>query len=161
MYYGPYTRLFYYLFGFDGDFEIQPQFHIPHLDCGPTEVAATFTVAYKNQPVMLLELMGANSDNDYERKEADRQIRDHFLSVRHRFVTPRVPAVSAFGTRLAFYDYVVGTKAITPPAIPVNPAHLTDVAPAEWGSCDLLEAAGFARLRQEVQGVAQMCKALG
>jgi hypothetical protein len=68
--------------------------------------------------------------NQSKRKEADEQMRERVRHLKHSFETPRIPAVSAFGTRLAFYEYVKATNSITPPAIPADPVSLNDVAPA-------------------------------
>ncbi|KAF9499481.1 hypothetical protein BDN71DRAFT_186186 [Pleurotus eryngii] len=161
VFYGPYTRLLYYLFGLDGDFEIQPQFHVPHTARDSIDVVATFTIEYNYHPVMFIKIKPPGTfDNDSKRKEADDQMRDRFLSLRRSLITPRMPAVSAFGTHLAFYEYEVATNAVAPPAIPADPFYLTDTAPAERWNYDVLDAAGFVRLCQVVEDVKQMCQAV-
>ncbi|KIJ95071.1 hypothetical protein K443DRAFT_134537 [Laccaria amethystina LaAM-08-1] len=110
VYYGPYTRLLYHLFG---GIEVKPP--------------GSFTL-------------------DSKRKEADDQMRDHFRTLRN----------SAFGTRLAFYEYVSATAQLTPPVIVPYPAYLNDVAPAERWTHDLLDANGARRIRKVVQDVLAM-----
>ena len=88
-------------------------------------------------------------------------MRDHFRTLRNSVVTPRLPGISAFGTRLAFYEYVAATIRVTPPAIVPDPEYLNDVAPAERWTHDLLDANGAAQIRQMVQEVMAMCHAAG
>ncbi|KAH9046125.1 hypothetical protein EDB84DRAFT_1576025 [Lactarius hengduanensis] len=140
VYYGPYTRLLYHLFGVEGPFEISPRFHVPQTPHESFDVIALFTVELTSTP--------------------DDQMRDHF-DLRHTLVTPRLPGVSAFGTRMAFYEYVVANNRITPGAITPDANILNDLAPIERWNCDLLEDEGINRIRQVVQDVTAMCQALG
>ncbi|KAJ3517648.1 hypothetical protein NLJ89_g376 [Agrocybe chaxingu] len=161
VYYGPYTRLLYYLFGLEGPFEISPQFHIPETPPDAIDVVALFAVELNKHPVFFIEVKPrASFALDSKRKQADEQMRDHFRDVRRNVVTPRLPATSAFGTRLSFYEYTAATNAVVPAAIPVDPVILNDVAPADRWSCDLLDAVGIARVREVAQGVRAMCQAL-
>jgi hypothetical protein len=97
---------------------------------------------------------------DLKRKQADDRIRDHFRDFRHSLVTPRLPDISAFGTRMAFYEYVVANNRVTPRAITPDPDFLNDVAPVEQWNCNLLEDKGNNRMRQVVQDVKAVCQAL-
>ncbi|KAH8987458.1 hypothetical protein EDB92DRAFT_1801357, partial [Lactarius akahatsu] len=95
---------------------------------------------------------------DSKRRRADDQMRDHFRDLRHSLVTPRLLGVSAFGTRITFYKYVVSNNRIT--IIP-NPDTPSDAAPIERWNCDLLEDEGVNRICQVVQDVKAMCQASG
>ena len=160
-YYGPYTRLLYHLFGIEGPFEIVPQYHIPQSPRDSIDIVALFTVELNKHPVLFIEVKAsAFFPNDSMRKLADNQMREHFRDLRHSVVTPRLPGISAFGTRMAFYEYVADTSKLTPRAIPPDPIFLNDVAPAERWSYDLLEANGIAQMRQVVEDVKAMCQAL-
>ena len=153
-YYGPYTRLLYHLFGIEGPFEI-----VPPRD--PIDAVAMFTVELDKHPVLFIEVKPPSSFHlDSKRKQADDQMRDSFRDLRANLVTPRLPGISAFGTRVAFYEYIAATSAVTPPAIPADPMFLNDVAPADRWNYDLLEADGIARMRQVAQDVRAMCQAL-
>ncbi|KAH8987462.1 hypothetical protein EDB92DRAFT_1936077 [Lactarius akahatsu] len=148
-YYGPYTRLLYHLFGIEGPFEISPQY--------PSNSSRL-----NKHPVFFIQVKPlATLSLDSKRKRADDQMRDHFRDLRHSLVTPRLPGVSAFGTRMAFYEYVVANNRVTPGAIPPDPNILNDLAPIERWNCDLLEDEGINRIRQVVQDVKAMCQALG
>lgn len=160
-YYGPYTRLLYHLFGLEGPFEISPQYHIPQTPRDAIDVVALFTVELNKHPVLFIEVKApASFALDSKRKQADDQMRDRFRDLRHNLVTPRLPGISAFGTRIAFYEYVAATNTLTPHGIPPDPASLNDVAPAERWRYDLLEANGIAKMRQVVEDVKAMCQAL-
>ena len=76
-------------------------------------------------------------------KQPDDQMRDRFRDLRHKLVMPRLSGISAFGTRMAFYEYIAATNTLTPPAILPDPVSLNDVAPAERWSYDILEANGL------------------
>jgi hypothetical protein len=161
VYYGPYTRLLYHLFGIEGQFEIVPQFHIPQTSRDVVDVVALFTVEVDKHPVFFIEVKApACFAFDSKRKQADDQMRDQYRDLRHTLVTPRLPGISAFGTRMAFYEYVAATNILTPHAIPPDRVSLNDLAPAERWSCDLLEANGAAQMRQVVEDVKAMCQAL-
>jgi hypothetical protein len=115
VYYGPYTRLLYYLFGgIEGPFEISPQYHIPETLRDSIDVVALFTVELNKHPVLFIEVKApAPFVLDSKRKQPDDQMRDHFRDLRHNLVTPRLPGIGAFGTRMAFYEYVAATNSIT------------------------------------------------
>ena len=161
-YYGPYTRLLYHLFGgIEGPFEITPQYHIPQAPRNAIDVVAMFTVEFNKHPVFFIEVKPPSSFHfDSKRKQADEQMRDRFRDLRPNIVTPRLPAISAFGTRVAFYEYIPATRGVTPPAIAADPMFLEDIAPADRWNYDLLEADGIARMRQVAQDVRAMCQAL-
>jgi hypothetical protein len=161
VYYGPYTRLLYHLFGLEGPFEITPQYYVPGTSCEVNNVVALFTVEFDKHPVLFIEVKApASFALDSKRKQADEQMRDHFRHLCHNVVTPRLPGISAFGTRMAFYEYVAATTALTPHAILPDPVSLNDMAPAERWSFDLLEANGTAQMRKVVEDVKAMCQAL-
>jgi hypothetical protein len=120
-----------------------------------------FTVELDKHPVLFIEVKApASFVLDSKRKQADDQMRDLFRDLRHNLVTPRLPGISAFGTRMAFYEYVAATNTLTPRAISPDPVSLNDVAPAERWSYDLLEANGIAQMRQVTEDVRAMCQAL-
>ena len=151
VYYGPYTRLLYHLFGLEGPFEISPQYHILQTPRDAIDVVALFIVELNKHPVFFIEVKApAPFVFDSMRKRADDQMRDHFRDSRHSIVTPRLPGISAFGTRMAFYEYVAATNTLTtrPRPITPDPIFLNDVAPAERWNYDLLETNGIAKMRQ-------------
>ena len=148
-YYGPYTRLLYHLFGLEGPFEISPQYHIPQTSRDVSDVVALFTVELDKHPVLFIEVKPpASFALDSKRKQADDQMRDRFHDLRHNLLTPRLPGISAFGTRMAFYEYEAASNTLMPRLIIPDPVALNDVAPAERWNYDLLEP----------NGIVQMCR---
>jgi hypothetical protein len=162
VYYGPYTRLLYHLFGLEGPFEISPQCRtIPQTPDDSIDDVALFTVEFDKRPVFFIQVKApASFALDSERKNADDQMRDRFLKLRDNLVTPRLPGISAFGTRMAFYEYVPATNTLTPRAISPDPKCVNDVAPVERWGYDLLEADGIAQIRRVAEDVKAMCLAV-
>ena len=155
MFYGFYTRLFYYLFKIDSPFSFEMY-----------DVAAdgvrTFVVEHNGRPVMVIQIqIPGNLNDDGRRREADERMRQCFLSLHPRLgATLHVSGISIFGSRLAFYDYVVADQTrVTRPSGTTSAASVVidGVPPVEWWHVDLLEAGGFARLRHEALVVVQMC----
>ncbi|KAJ3545749.1 hypothetical protein NMY22_g2315 [Coprinellus aureogranulatus] len=128
-FYGPYTRLLYYLFDVLGPYDAVPRFHTPS---GQLDVEATFTVEFYKYPI------------PSESKPMNRCVttgrRGHFRDLRQAAVTPHLPGVSAFGTRLRFYENTVATNGVAPAAVPPDPLVLNDLAPVDRWDCDLLDA---------------------
>ncbi|TEB26002.1 hypothetical protein FA13DRAFT_1756488 [Coprinellus micaceus] len=131
VYYGPYTRLLYYLFGLDDPFEISPQFHIPEAPRDAIYVVALFTVELNKHPVFFVEVKPpASFALDSKRKQADGRMRDRFRDLRRSVVTP----------------------------VSLLSAHSAPACPSM--TCDLLDADGIARVRQVAQDVRAMCQRL-
>ena len=162
VYYGPYIRLLYHLFGgIEGPFEIAPQYHIPETPRHVIDIVTLFIVQHNKHPVFFIEVKPrASIALDSKRKQADDQMRERFRDLRPNIVTPRLSGISAFGTQIAFYEYVAATKTLTPRAFTPDPTFLDDMAPADRWNYDLLEADGTARMRQVAQDVIAMCQAL-
>jgi len=161
-YNGPYTRLLYHLFGIEGPFEISHRvYHIPQTPGDTIDVVGILTVELNKRPVLFIEVNPPSSFHlDSERKQADDQMRVCFRDLQNNLVTPHIPAISAFGTRVAFYEYTAATKAVTPPATAADPIYQNDVAPSDRWNYDILEADGIARMRQVAQDVRALCEAL-
>ena len=161
VYYGPYTQLLYYLFGLEGPFEISPRYYFPPTGRYDCDIVALFTVELDQHPVFFIEVKRpVNFAHKYDRKLADDQMRVHFRDHRHNIVTPRLPGISAFGTRMAFYEYVAATNTLTPGVISPDPESVNDLAPAERWGYDLLEADGITKMCEVVEDVKAMCQAL-
>jgi hypothetical protein len=154
-YYGPYTRLLYHLFGIEGPFQIT-QYHIPH---DSIDVVALFTIKLNKHPMLFIKVKApASFPLDSKHKQADDQVCDCFCDLCHGLVMPWLPGISAFGTRMAFYEYIAATNTLTPCIIPADLESLNDVALAERWSYDLLEANGIVKMHQVVEDVKVMCQ---
>ncbi|KAK0226498.1 hypothetical protein IW262DRAFT_1362410 [Armillaria fumosa] len=157
-FYGPYTRLLYHLFSLDGPFEIIPQFHVSATPRDNTNGVAMFTVELDKHPVLVIEVKPPASFRlDSKRQQAYRQMRERFRDLRDDIVTPVLPGVSAFGTRLLFYRYVKATNSVTPSAIDADLNIMTDAAPKNRWDCDILDTNGAARFREVIDQVKEMC----
>jgi hypothetical protein len=88
-------------------------------------------------------------------KQADNQMRDRFRDLRLNLVTPRLPGISAFGTRMAIYEYVAVTNTLMPGCDLPDPVCLNDVAPAE-----MTFSRSTVALRCVSEDVRAMCQAL-
>ncbi|KAJ7819776.1 hypothetical protein B0H14DRAFT_2835694 [Mycena olivaceomarginata] len=93
------------------------------------------------------------------REEADTQIRRRIRDLSEDCLLPTLHAVSAFGTWLAFYSKAKDHQ-IVPGGIPPDPVLLTDTAPLDWWSCDVLEEEGRQRFRSLVTEIVQACENL-
>jgi hypothetical protein len=156
VFYGPYCRLLYHLLGLDGQFEIHSQYRLVST-LNKVDLAAVFTFGLKKHPVLYIEVKPPNKFfYPFARMATDRQMRNRFQpALCGDLVTPRVPGISAFGTRMAFYEYATTTGTITP-----DRGSRFKVAPAERWMYDFLEANGIAKLRQVTEDVRAMCHAL-
>jgi hypothetical protein len=105
-------------------------------------------------PVFFIQVKSPSSFClDSNRKQADDQMRDHFHELSTDLITPRLPAISAFGTRIAVYEYTATTNTATPPANATDPT-------ADLWNYDVLEADGIAKMCQVIQDVRVMTEAL-
>ena len=160
-YNGSYTPLLYHLFGgIEGPFEIIPHYRIPQIHHNAVDIVAMFTVEHNGHPVLFIQVHPSSLRSVSERQQADKQIRDHFRDLSTNLITPRLPAICAFGTHIAFYEYTAATNTLTPPAIAPDPIVLNDVAPAGRWKYNVLKAGGITRMRQVAQDVRAMCGAL-
>jgi len=154
-YYVPYATLLDNLFGIGGPFDTVWQFDkTPHI--GADDVHMTLTVTFNGHPVLFIQV-NAPSSLCVDSKQAHERMRDHFLDLRPNLATPRLLGISAFGTRMVFFEYTAATNTLIPPAIADHPKRPNRVASADGWSYDLLEADGVARMCQVFHDVRVMC----
>ncbi|KAG8730603.1 hypothetical protein FRC11_006324 [Ceratobasidium sp. 423] len=84
------------------------------------------------------------------REEADLQLRRRFRDITTDLKTPVLHGVSAFGTKIAFYQYDKHTGRPEPAGIAPDPHMLTDTVPKEWWCYDVLEDEGADKLREVI-----------
>ena len=85
-------------------------------------------------------------------------MRERFLSLIDRnLVIPRLYGVSVMGTCLAIYEYSKETNQLTLHAIASDSQCMTDVAPADCWTHELLEPAGEAKVKELVALIKAMC----
>ncbi|KAI5998930.1 hypothetical protein F5J12DRAFT_848369 [Pisolithus orientalis] len=154
VFYGPYTRLLYNLFSFDGPYELLPQYKIQG---DSTNVTIIFVIAFQRRPVFWMEVNPSASFRfSSKRKEADSQMRKRVGDLRANLAIPVLHGVSAFGTRLCFYKYDAHSQELTPHRILAHPTVVTDMLADNW-DCDVLETDGMQRLEKVIEEVQEMC----
>ena len=114
-------------------------------------------------PVFFLEIKPpALLAYDTQREVADVQMRNQFKDLRHDSTIPCLHGVSAFGTRLSFYEYDSATTYLLPGQIfRPQTSLITDVAPITRWDCDVLDPEGANRLRGVVDKVKEMSTKVG
>lgn len=157
-----YNKLLNTLFPVNTPYTVFPQVH-RHEDSSTPSSRTTFTVYYKNTPVFLLDLHPyPNLARISTREVADNHIRMHVRDLLPYCPLPALYALSAFGTRLAFYTITPGS-----PILPVRAtssentsAYEDGGAPADWWDCDLLDDDGAIRLKEVVNKIRNQCENL-
>ncbi|KAF8805665.1 hypothetical protein BYT27DRAFT_7142298 [Phlegmacium glaucopus] len=160
LFYGPFTRLLYTLFSVEGPYEIVPQLKSVALH-GPLEnidIGAVLVVEVSRQPVFFMQIKPpASFPYDSKREEADEQMRRKFRDLRQILAIPILHGISAFGTRLSFYEYDSATHVLQPEQVlRSHPSILADMAPITRWDCDVLKQEGANRLRDVVNKVKEM-----
>ncbi|KAM6499747.1 hypothetical protein JOM56_005255 [Amanita muscaria] len=113
VFYGPFTRLLYTLFSVDGPYEIVPQFKSVAQES--IDLVAVLVVELDRHPVFFMEVRPpASFPYDSKREEADEQMRRRFRDLRQILAIPILYGISAFGTRLSFYEYDSATHVLQP-----------------------------------------------
>jgi hypothetical protein len=154
-----YNKLLNTLFPVDTPYTVFPQVH-RHEDHTLPSARTTFTVYYKNNPVFLLDLhTQANLARTSAREAADEHIRMHVRDLLPYCPLPKLHALSAFGTRLAFYTVTSGSAILPAKAAP-NEFPTTGATPADWWDGDLLEDGGATKLKEVVDEIRTQCENL-
>lgn len=147
-----YNKLLNTLFPVNTPYTVFPQVH-RHEDHTLPSARTTFTVYYKNSPVFLLDLHShANLARTSAREAADEHIRMHVRDLLPYCPFRTLHALSAFGTRLAFYT-VTPESPILPAKAAPSEFPTTGGTPADWWDCDLLEDDGATRLKEVVNEI--------
>ena len=157
-YYGPYNTLLNHLFPHEEHFRVVPQFKGSMIP-GSIDFSSTLIVRKRMCPVFFIVIKPfTHLDTLSTRGKADTQMRDMFFALVNRhLVIPKLYGVSAMGTRLAVYEYSKKTNCLTPRAIARDPKYITDVAPADRWTHELLEPAGEAKMKELVALIKAMC----
>jgi hypothetical protein len=154
-----YNKLLNTLFPVNTPYTVFPQVHRHEVNTVPS-ARSTFTVYYKKTPVFLLDLHSYASLVSLSAREvADEHIRTHIRDLLPYCPLSTLHAVSAFGTRLAFYT-VTPESAILPARAALSEFPTNDTTPADWWDCDLLEDHGAIRLKEVVEKIKNQCENL-
>jgi hypothetical protein len=160
VFYGPFTRLLYTLFSVDSQYEVVPQFTsiMRQSGQGGINIVTVLVVEVNGHPVLFMEIKPpATIPYDAKREEADWQMRSLFRDLRQTLSIPTLHGISAFGTRLSFYEYDHVSHVLRPEVIQADPAYFVDVAPINRWDYDVLQQEGADRLKGVVEKVKEMC----
>ncbi|KAG1739829.1 uncharacterized protein EDB91DRAFT_1248586 [Suillus paluster] len=143
-------------------YEIVPQFkRAPLYHSQESLDIIALVVEVKHRPVFFMEIQPpASFIYDSRREEADEQMRKYFMDFAGNPAIPILHGVSAFGTRLSFYECDSATRIFQPELIEAHPPILADVAPITRWNCDVLQWEGVNRLMDVVNKVKEMCARL-
>ena len=162
-YCGPYNSLFVDLFPHTEGFQAVPDYKAP-TTLGSTDFTTRFIIRYKKfmTPVFFVDIKPVfHLDDISTRAKADEQMREQFESiVGQNLVIPTLYGISAMGTRFSVYQYDKETSTVSPPSIPHDSKHLTDVAPVNRWNLDLLEKTGEEKFKEIAAEVRSMCEAI-
>ncbi|KAK0211988.1 hypothetical protein IW262DRAFT_1412865 [Armillaria fumosa] len=156
-FFGPYNKLLHSLFPADSDYTVAPQLHSLLNSCDSADFIIEFEVLLEDKPMLLLQI-------EEPRKavlNSAREVADDQIRKRMRDLAPSCPldtlhAVSAFGTRLSFYQYDRETR-IIPSRITPDPEREADIAPLSRWDCDILEDEGSQRFQDIVAAIKTKC----
>jgi hypothetical protein len=131
-------------FPFEEGYIVHPQFPI----CSDT-IDFHVTVTRNKATGFFVEI---NPPKDFQnisaRRDADNQMRKRFAQLYNSSPT-EMYGVSAFGTRLCFYEMIKPGNDIKP--VPVDlpsPLRVVDVAPEIWWDMDILEEGGWGKFTE-------------
>ncbi|KAJ7771337.1 hypothetical protein DFH07DRAFT_866376 [Mycena maculata] len=151
-FYGPWNKLLSCLFPPASDFMVAPQSYLLSTSGGTADFVVEYEILYNSVPVLIPATPSA-------REEVDVHIRRRIRDLSEDCVLPTLHAVSAFGTKLAFYSTAKGHQ-IVPDPIPQDPTLLADTAPLRWWICDVLQDEGRQRFSSMVNEIKQVCENL-
>ncbi|KIJ48399.1 hypothetical protein M422DRAFT_777848 [Sphaerobolus stellatus SS14] len=155
-FYGPWNSILNHCFPIYEGFEIASQFptsRITPTNRATIDFVVTLTVMKNNATIFFVEIKAPKNLNDQltPRIEADTQMWNRFFEFYHNSPSKTI-GISAFGTRLCFYELDKSTGEITPkPAAEFSQTVVRDVAPLLWWNIDLLEDPGYEKFMRAVQ----------
>jgi len=159
-FYGPYNALLNYLFPFEQDFIVVPQYKRPQ-QCRSVDFTTIFIVSRNEHPVFFMEIKPSNHIQQIStRKDADKQMREEIGTIFDGVNIDTLYGISALGTRLCLYTVQRGSGDIEPEAIIDNPVRVTDTAPVGRWNIDILDPEGEKRVREVVAHINAMCAGL-
>ena len=159
-FYGSFIRVLNSLFSIEGlgPYEIAPQVKKVTLQGSQNCFVTALVVHVNYHPVFFIEVNHpAAFLNNSSRQEADKQMRCRFRDLSQTLAIPILHGVSAFGTRLSFYEYNSETRVLQPEQVlQPHPSVDDDVAPITHWNYDILQPEGANRLREVINHVKEM-----
>jgi len=158
--YGAYDTLLQDLFPAAEYCQVAPQFS---QNTGSQDHPVVSYVVLKwKTPVFLVEIKTFVAlELPSNRAAADNQMRAIFLDFSDDHLPQsKLIGLSAMGTRFAVYEYITNDRRLAPPRIIHHPDIVTDTAPKERWSDDIMEYSGEAKFRALVNEVKEMASAI-
>ncbi|RPA96080.1 hypothetical protein L873DRAFT_1262723 [Choiromyces venosus 120613-1] len=155
-FYGPYNVLLNYLFPFEEEYVVVPQYK-RHAELKSVHFMTIFLVKHKHHPVFFVEVKySATLCYISGRKEADLEMRERFGRLFEDVEIETLYGASAMGTKLCLYTLDMASRRLEPNAIPRNPEFGNDTAPADRWNVDIMTPEGEERLREVVRDIKEM-----
>ena len=159
-FYGPYNLLLSHLFPMDERYMVVPlckrREQSKSIDFKPI-----FIVNHHDNPVFFVEVEpSGNVDHILPRRSADKQMRDRLLDLADRGKVPILYGMSALGPKVCLYTCDKETKNLSSVVIKDDQDLMSDTAPADYWSLDIMTPDGEKELRQVVNHVKAMCAQL-
>ncbi|PUU73483.1 hypothetical protein B9Z19DRAFT_1004379 [Tuber borchii] len=149
-FYGPYNTLLTYLFPFEEDFQVAPQYKRPR-QSRSVDFTTIFIVSHGEHPVFFVEIKASSHIEQIStRADADKQMRERINSMFDSVKIDTLYGISALGTRLCVYKTQRESGDIEPQGIADNLLRVTDTAPLERWNLNLLDGEGEKRVREIV-----------
>ena len=169
-FYGPYNTLLLDLFPPTEHYQVIPQFK---RYTGGVDYAVSYVIFKEGTPIFFVDIrpfIDLNRNNT--RAEADDHMRTIFLDFSAERLPSKFIGISAMGTRFAVYEFTPNDRRLKPPRImdrrlefPRIIDHrsytLTDTAPKERWTDDIIEDSGEAKFKALVNEAKQVASALG
>ncbi|RPB26085.1 hypothetical protein L211DRAFT_821000 [Terfezia boudieri ATCC MYA-4762] len=130
---GPYNTLLNYLFPFEEDFVVVPQFKRPE----QSKFTTIFIISRDGHPVLFVEVETIRSFSTHF--NSDIQMHETFKVLFDDVRVPKLYGISAMGTRICVYTMDRNNGEILPEAIPHSPTRVTDTASAERWRYDIVQ----------------------
>ncbi|KAG0125800.1 hypothetical protein HOY82DRAFT_130138 [Tuber indicum] len=160
-YYGPYNVLLSYFFPHEERYMVVPQYKRP-TQLRSVDFTTVFIVRHKTHPVFFIEVKSSSGLRHIStRQEADIQMRERFTHLFEDVAIGTLYGASAMGTKICIYKLDRTSRRLTPTIIPGDPELVTDTAPMNRWSIDLLTPEGEKQFRETVQHVKKMSTQLG
>ncbi|KZT22287.1 hypothetical protein NEOLEDRAFT_1071902 [Neolentinus lepideus HHB14362 ss-1] len=154
--YGSWNRLLNTVFPVDTMFEVVSQ--VPPVALREAVDFVVLLLIYvEATPVFVVQIRPPTDFRLFsKRQEADEQLRRRLVDLALDLQIPVLHGISAFGTRIAFYKYDLGTRRMELRRIACDPELVADIAPREWWAFDIVEE-GARKFRAVVEEMKEMC----
>jgi hypothetical protein len=159
-FFGAYPTLLFDVFPPSEFYLVAPQFR---RNVGSVDYTISYVVLKNSQvPIFFVEIRTFVALNlGSARAVADKQMRRIFLDFSLEPLPSKLIGISAMGTRYAVYEYTTNDHHLNPPRIIHHPHIVTDTAPKERWSDDIMEDSGEAKFRALVNEAKEMASAFG